>query len=198
MLAPATPATRRSPLIRPAALEMSLHASAIVARVAKPSSRAPSSNSKTSRPRAVVRCAARRARDGDDARDRRAFLRDAALSALALATGAARAGDDDSYAGKLSAKEARKAEILAATRAKAKAQAASSAPVSSNDGAQSALSEPTSATMFRTEDPGRGGGAGAPNVATREAADETPAAPATDEKPAGGGSEGGGLFGMFQ
>jgi hypothetical protein len=119
---------------------MSLHASAIVARVAKPSSRAPSSNSKTSRPRAVVRCAARRARDGDDARDRRAFLRDAALSALALATGAARAGDDDSYAGKLSAKEARKAEILAATRAKAQAQAASSAPVSSNDGAQSALS----------------------------------------------------------
>lgn len=175
---------------------MSLHASAIVARVAKPSSRAPSSNSKTSRPRAVVRCAARRARDGDDARDRRAFLRDAALSALALATGAARAGDDDSYAGKLSAKEARKAEILAATRAKAQAQAASSAPVSSNDGAQSALSQPTSATMFRTEDPGRG--AGAPNVATREAADETPAAPATDEKPAGGGSEGGGLFGMFQ
>ena len=177
---------------------MSLHASAIVARVAKPSSRAPSSNSMTSRPRAVVRCAARRARDDDDARDRRAFLRDAALSALALATGAARAGDDDSYAGKLSAKEARKAEILAATRAKAQAQAASSAAVSSNGGAQSALSEPTSATMFRTEDPGRGGGAGAPNVATREAADETPAAPATDEKPAGGGSEGGGLLGMFQ
>ena len=108
----------------------------------------------------------------DDARvpvvvDRRTMLANA-LSAFAVVSttmtplGAAFAGDDDaSFTSKLSAKEQKKAEILAAARAKAQAQAAT--PVVKEAPA------PTNAAMFMTEDPGRGGGPDAPNVAVPKA-----------------------------
>mmetsp|Transcript_1527 Transcript_1527/g.5538 ORF Transcript_1527/g.5538 Transcript_1527/m.5538 type:complete len:153 (-) Transcript_1527:797-1255(-) len=108
----------------------------------------------------------------DDARvpvvvDRRTMLANA-LSAFAVVSttmtplGAAFAGDDDaSFTSKLSAKEQKKAEILAAARAKAQAQAAT--PVVKEAPA------PTNAAMFMTEDPGRGGGPDAPNVAAPKA-----------------------------
>jgi len=90
-----------------------------------------------------------------------------AMSAFAVVSttmtplGAAFAGDDDaSFTSKLSAKEQKKAEILAAARAKAQAQAA---PVVKEAPA------PTNAAMFMTEDPGRGGGPDAPNVAAPKA-----------------------------
>ena len=64
----------------------------------------------------------------------------------------ARAKDDEekdkSYAGKVSARDARRAEILAAAKAKAQALAAAPAPVSD---------DPQSADMVVTGDPGRGG-----------------------------------------
>jgi len=91
-----------------------------------------------------------------------------AMSAFAVVSttmtplGAAFAGDDDaSFTSKLSAKEQKKAEILAAARAKAQAQAAT--PVVKEAPA------PTNAAMFMTEDPGRGGGPDAPNVAAPKA-----------------------------
>ena len=108
----------------------------------------------------------------DDARvpvvvDRRTMLANA-LSAFAVVSttmtplGAAFAGDDDaSFTSKLSAKEQKKAEILAAARAKAQAQAVT--PVVKEAPA------PTNAAMFMTEDPGRGGGPDAPNVAVPKA-----------------------------
>jgi hypothetical protein len=108
----------------------------------------------------------------DDARvsvivDRRTMLANA-MSAFAVVSttmtplGAAFAGDDDaSFTSKLSAKEQKKAEILAAARAKAQAQAAT--PVVKEAPA------PTNAAMFMTEDPGRGGGPDAPNVAAPKA-----------------------------
>ena len=99
--------------------------------------------------------------------DRRTMLANA-LSAFAVVSttmtplGAAFAGDDDaSFTSKLSAKEQKKAEILAAARAKAQAQAAT--PVVKEAPA------PTNAAMFMTEDPGRGGGPDAPNVAVPKA-----------------------------
>ena len=111
--------------------------------------------------RSVVRCAARARGDGGvGACDRRKAL--GAMLALALAanpTQRARAADDDaSFSSKLSAKEAQKAKILADARAKAQAQAAP---------APSAAKAPTSAAMFMTDDPGRGGGPDAPNVAVK-------------------------------
>jgi len=97
--------------------------------------------------------------------DRRAI----ALSMFALSLSRplnARADDDGSFSSKVNAKDARKAEILAAARAKAQAQA-QAAPMAS-----SKTPAPTSAAMFITEDPGRGGGAGAPNIAPRSAQEE--------------------------
>jgi len=90
-----------------------------------------------------------------------------ALGVVLDPTRAARAGDDESFDAKLSAKEARKAQILAEARAKASANAApsasASAPVRERDG-------PASADFFTPAggDPGRGGGPDAPNTAPRE------------------------------
>ena len=100
-------------------------------------------------------------REGDAKTRREALKTSIGFLAGALATVAldARAkGDDEdkSYAGKLSARDARRAEILAAARAKAQAQAASPVPASD---------DPKNADMFMTEDPGRGGGPDAPNTA---------------------------------
>lgn len=103
-------------------------------------------------------------RDADDVVDRRAFIATsfaAAFSAAAVVVAApARAGGNDdadaNFASKLSAKEARKAQILAEARAKAAAQA------SSTGGGASA---PTNADFVVTGDPGRGGGPDAPNTA---------------------------------
>ena len=102
-------------------------------------------------------------RDADDVVDRRAFIATsfaAAFSATAVVAAPARAGGnddaDENFASKLSAKEARKAQILAEARAKAAAQA------SSTGGGSSA---PKNADFVVTGDPGRGGGPDAPNTA---------------------------------
>lgn len=111
----------------------------------------------------VVASSARR--DADDVVDRRAFIATsfaAAFSAAAVVASPARAGGNDdadaNFASKLSAKEARKAQILAEARAKAAAQASST-------GGGSSSSAPTNADFVVTGDPGRGGGPDAPNTA---------------------------------
>ena len=114
---------------------------------------------RTDRPaRAVL---ARASRDAAHRVDRRAATA-AIVGALLAATPSARAGDEGSYTSKVSAKEARKAEILAAARAKAAANA--SAP-------EAPKAELTNAEMFRTDDPGRGGGPDAPRTANAPTAE---------------------------
>ena len=94
------------------------------------------------------------AREGDAKTRREALKTSVGFLAGALATVAldARAKDDEekdkSYASKVSARDARRAEILAAAKAKAQALAAAPAPVSD---------DPQSADMVVTGDPGRGG-----------------------------------------
>jgi hypothetical protein len=108
----------------------------------------------------VVASSARR--DADDVVDRRGFIATSfALAFSAVNAAPARAGGNDAdadanFASKLSAKEARKAQILAEARAKAAAQA------SSTGGGSSA---PKNADFVVTGDPGRGGGPDAPNTA---------------------------------
>lgn len=111
----------------------------------------------------VVASSARR--DADDVVDRRGFIATsfaAAFSAAAVVAAPARAGGNDdadaNFASKLSAKEARKAQILAEARAKAAAQASST-------GGGSGSSAPKNADFVVTGDPGRGGGPDAPNTA---------------------------------
>jgi len=103
---------------------------------------------------------ARAARDDARLVDRRAATAAIVGVFLAATPLGARAGDDGSYTTKVSAKEARKAEILAAARAKAAANA--SAP-------EAPKAELTNAEMFRTDDPGRGGGPSAPRTANAPA-----------------------------
>lgn len=113
---------------------------------------------RTSRPaRAVI---ARASRDDAHRVDRRAATAAIVGVFLAATPLGARAGDEGSYTSKVSAKEARKAEILAAARAKAAANA--SAP-------EAPKAELTNAEMFRTDDPGRGGGKDAPRTANAPA-----------------------------
>lgn len=110
----------------------------------------------------VVASSARRDADDDVVVDRRAFIATSfALAFSAVNAAPARAGGNDAdadanFASKLSAKEARKAQILAEARAKAAAQA------SSTGGGSSA---PKNADFVVTGDPGRGGGPDAPNTA---------------------------------
>ncbi|OUS43309.1 hypothetical protein BE221DRAFT_194722 [Ostreococcus tauri] len=109
---------------------------------------------RSSKPRTNTHRVVRVAASSDRARD--LARRDAiafGLASITLAARSARAGDDDSYASKLSAKERRKAEILAQAKEKARAQAATPAAPSA---------ELQSAETFRTENPGRGGGSDAP------------------------------------
>ena len=108
----------------------------------------------------VVASSARR--DADDVVDRRGFIATSfALAFSAVNAAPARAGGNDAdadanFTSKLSAKEARKAQILAEARAKAASQA------SSTGGGSSA---PKNADFVVTGDPGRGGGPDAPNTA---------------------------------
>lgn len=103
--------------------------------------------------------------DADDVVDRRGFIATSFAAAFSVVVSAAPAragGNDDAdanFASKLSAKEARKAQILAEARAKAAAQAS---PTTGGSGSSSA---PKNADFVVTGDPGRGGGPDAPNTA---------------------------------
>jgi len=112
----------------------------------------------------VVAASARRDAVGAAADvDRRAFIATSLAAAFTNAGAApARAGGNDdadaNFASKLSAKEARKSQILAEARAKAAAQASST-------GGTPDASAPKNADFVVTGDPGRGGGPDAPNTA---------------------------------